>query len=309
MRSVSDRRFNEEDNEGRNVGPPKGQAERRVESVRAKKPAKSLKHDKLHPEREGRADSAVNGAGQGDEMGEREVGDGGEGERQALGGSHEGGDSSLPFPSSFPSDIRVRDRDREDHSAQSTSNIRATSSLVAESNENEPHSNMNTNTSSVSYQEGTETRSSTSMNCRYFSKGHCVFGSKCHFIHSGLGGKVSSNIPMNQERDPRDGGEEAEGSRGERGDKNNRVLPGRGKDRGVGGREGNVSGRGRGGRGPKKQSNSAPGSSNDEGITASVSASQPVSESVAPPPAPVDSVSTDASHDAVAPNSTAASSS
>jgi Zinc finger C-x8-C-x5-C-x3-H type (and similar) len=316
MRNVQDRRFNEEDNEGRNNGPHKAQhqqqQERRVDPVRAKKPIKALKQDKSQVEREGR-DSNTNGTGQGEDMAERDAGDG-EGERPALGGNQEGGEGS--FPPSFPSDIKVRDRDREDHSAQSTStsNQRASFSHVAEGDEHEQHSNINTNTSSVGL-EGSETRPPPSANCRYFSKGHCVFGSKCHFIHAGVGGaKVSSNMPNNQERDARDG-EEGEGGRGERIDKGNRALPGRGKDRGVGGREGNNSGRGRGGRGPKKQNNNAPGSSNDEGASMStpasvpVSASPSVSENAPAPVATKDSSSTGASHDHVAQNSTAESSS
>ena len=308
LRPIPDRRYNEEDNEARNNGPHKTQQqERRVEPVRAKKPTKTLKQDKAQSEREGRADGGTNGVGQGDDMAERDAGDG-EGERPALGGNQDGVEGS--FPSSFPSDIRVRDRDREDHSTQSTSNQhqRASSSLVAESDDNELHSNINTHTSAMG-QEGTETRPPPSANCRYFSKGHCVFGSKCHFIHAGVGGaKTSPNMSINQERDARDG-EDGEGGRGERADKGNRVLPGRGKDRGVGGREGNNSGRGRGGRGPKKQNSGAPGSSNDEVASSMPATASPsVSENVPAPAAPADNSSTAVSHDHVAPSSTAESS-
>lgn len=299
MRNIPDRRFNEEDSEVRNNGPHKGQ------QVRTKKPAKTLKQDKAQSEREGRADSITNGAGQVDDIAERDAGDG-DSERPAL-GHQEGGEGS--FPSSFPSDIKVRDRDREDHGAQSTStsNQRTSFSLVADSDEHEQHSNIHTHTSSALGSEGTETRPPPSTNCRYFSKGHCVFGSKCHFIHSGTGGaKASSNMPINQERDARDG-EDGEGGRGERVDKGNRSLPGRGKDRGAGGREGNNSGRGRGGRGPKKQNSGAPGSSNEDGASMSMSSSAPpsVSEHVPQSAAPADNSSTGASHDHVAPNSTA----
>lgn len=257
-------RRNDEDYEGRRdgQGPIKinVNTDRRAEPPRGKKVLKAPRQDKPQSEREGRADGA------GEEHEDRE---------------RESGENARPRPSEFPLDSR-------DSSSEATFTPVPSSSLVADSVEGNsapiPSSSSGLPSGSGPL-EGSETRSSASaVVCRYYSKGMCMFGSKCDYIHSGVGGsKPLSRTPTQDEGAARDDGQDAGSVRGDRVDKRDRapgtVPGGRGK-----GRESN-SGRGRGGRGVKKMTSVLPMTSSSDGSDPPPAAAAPAAASSAAPAA------------------------
>jgi CCCH-type zinc finger len=245
-------RRNDEDYEGRRdgQGPMKMNVntDRRAEPPRGKKVVKAPRQDKPQSEREGRAD-----------------GSGGVGDSRGAGEEHEdrereSGENVRPRPSEFPLDSR-------DSSSEAAFTPLPSSSLVADSGEGNsspiPSSSSALPTGSAPL-EGSETKSSASaVVCRYYSKGMCMFGSKCDYIHSGVGGsKPLSRTPTQEEGAVRDDGQDAGSVRGDRVDKRDRApgtVAGRGK-----GRE-SSTGRGRGGRGVKKTISALPIASSSDG--------------------------------------------
>lgn len=239
-------RRNDEDYEGRRdgQGPLKMNinTDRRAEPPRGKKVMKATRQDKPQSEREGRADGA---GGAGEEHEDRE---------------REGGENTRSRPSEFPLDSR-------ESSSEATFTPLPSSSLVADSVEGNPPpipSSSSALPSGSAPLDGSETRSSASaVVCRYYSKGMCMFGSKCDYIHSGVGGsKPLSRTPTQEDGAARDDGQDAGSVRGDRVDKRDRA-PGAAAGRGKG-RE-SSSGRGRGGRGVKKMISALPIASSTDG--------------------------------------------
>jgi hypothetical protein len=239
----------------------RGNSERRVELAKVKKPIKITKSDKLHPEREGRADGA-----------------GTKGDTSR--GADDDDDEKRVVASQAPEDNRDSSRDNSnaptsafaggDYPVEDTGRTASSSSAA---------------TGSPMHQgapSGAETRSNaSSVVCRFYAKGLCIFGAKCQNIHSGSGG---NRPPLN--RPPTTGNEdgtEIEDGGAGRGDRVEKRA-GRGKERPGrdGGRE--MSGRGRGGRGVKRGPFPAPSTSPSNG-GAHMSPS-PWTEDSAPTPAP-----------------------
>ena len=222
--------------------------ERRVELAKTKKPVKITKTDKLHPEREGRADGA--GTKGDSNRGPDEDDDDNKEKRIVVSQSPQDmRDSSRDVSNTPPNAFAGAEYQGEDTSRIASSSSAATGAPM---HQGAPA--------------GSETRSNaSSVVCRFYAKGACIFGAKCQNIHSGSGGNrppitrppTAGNEDVAEIEDDQDGGT----GRADRVEK----RAGRGKERPGrdGGRE--TTGRGRGGRGVKRTPFPAPSTSPSNG--------------------------------------------